>query len=175
MTKARDIAGGFKTVNGTSVLGSGDISTGASTLLGTLTPTSGATSLTLSSVDLSEYKFLEVHVNHVNFSSVNAYVGLNSDAEGHAMGKQTSGATTSGYGMSVRALVNLDTGVMYAGVSGTASTNSTPVAWVGINDTYAGGHTNIGVTTATTSLTIYMRSGYSFSLAQGNIKFYGVK
>ena len=147
---------------------------GGVTLLGTLTPTVGATSLTLSSVDLSGYTFLEVHVNHVRLTNNNAWIALNNNSEADALGKQATGAGVADYGMFVQATVNLSTSVMYSGTTGVLRDSGTDFLWAATNDQYAGGRGGMNVTTSTTSLTINVRSGYSFQAAQGNIKFYGV-
>lgn len=58
----------IKTVNGNSLLGSGDlVISGGHTLLGTITTTSGG-SQSLSSLDLTPYTFLRCVVNGVSFN-----------------------------------------------------------------------------------------------------------
>ena len=150
------------------------LSGGAITHLGTLTPSAGATSLSLSSVNLSSYKFLTVHVNHVRVNSDNVWFGLNGNGEGDALTRQDSGAGSTGYGISVRAIVDLSTSVMYTGNGGIMRDSGSDFLWVESSSTYAGGHAGINVSTSTTTLTIDVRSGYSFQVAQGNIRFYGV-
>lgn len=145
------------------------------TLLGTLTPTASATSLTLSSVDLSGYKFVDIHVNHVRLNNNSAWLALNNNGEGDALGRMGSGAGVAGYGMSVRARVNLETSVMYTERVGILRDSGTDFLFVSGDHTYAGGHSGMNVTTSTTSLTINVRSGYSFEAAQGNIKLYGIR
>ncbi len=147
---------------------------GAITHLGTLTPSVGATSLSLSSVNLSSYKFLIVHVNHVRVNSDNVWFGLNGNGEGDALTRQDSGAGSTGYGISVRAIVDLNTSVMYTGVGGIMRDSGSDFLWGTYSITYAGGHAGMNVSTSTTTLTIDVRSGYSFQVAQGNIRFYGV-
>lgn len=137
-------------------------------LLGTTLPS--GSSVTLSNVDLSDYLFLEVHCMNIRLNS-NQWYGLNGNGEAYTVAKQGTGAGVSGYGASAMCRVNLNTGWGFATGSGNTSGNGT--GWAANYDSYGGGH-NYGVTTSTTSLTMYARSGYTFA-SQGEFKFYGIK
>ena len=139
------------------------------TLLGTLSSPSGS-SVTLSSVDLSGYKQLHIHCTNIQLNSTQWY-GLNGSGEANAVCKFGTGAGVPGYGASAFCIVNLDTGWGFSSGSGNTVNNGT--GWSANYDSYGGGK-YYGVTTSTTSLTMYARSGYTFS-SQGDFKFYGIR
>lgn len=148
-----------------------DSSSPSATLLGTLTtPTNSGSSLSLSSLNLANYQFLEVHVMSVSTNNNGAWIGLNGDTERYALARQNTGAGVAGYGISMMCRVNLSTGYGFSTLTGI----TTSAGFVNAYTNYGGGH-NYGVTTSTTSLTIYVRSGYTFGSTAGTIKFYGVK
>ena len=140
------------------------------TLLGTLaTPTSGS-SVTLSSVDLSGYSFLEVHVMGVSTNNNAAWIGLNGDTEKYTLGRQNTGAGVAGYGINLMCRVDLSTGIGFATLTGITTSTTFAASYT----QYGGGH-NYGITTSTTSLSIQVRSGYTFGSTAGTVKFYGVR
>ena len=121
----------IKTVNGNSLLGSGDVSAAWATLLGTLTTTSG-TSQTLSSLTLTGYSFLVfVFVGVSHNSGSNASVSVNGGAQ------ITSGVNAA----------TLITGFSFVDLASSAAS--------GIN---ANGAVST-ITTATTSITFTLSAG----------------
>ena len=151
-------------ISGDDNFDSGEV--GGVTLLGTLA--ASGSSVTLSSVDLTNYKFLQIDCMNVQVNNNNAWYGLNGNTERYAIAKQNTGAGVSGYGANATCKVNLSTGYGFNSVTGV----TTSAGFAGSYITYGGGH-NFGVTTSTTSLTIYARSGYT--LSQGEFKFYGIR
>lgn len=139
----------IKTVNGNSLLGSGDLVIAAGmTLLGTITTTSGA-SQSLSSLVLTPYKFLVCTVDNVSFSG-GAHLRID--------GIQCSIATGGAAGVILGVLhLDLANGIFSSNVS-TAGAGS---VWVG----------DTAYTTATTTITFSASAG---SFDAGSIRVYGV-
>lgn len=140
----------IKTVNGNSLLGSGDVVIAAGmTLLGTITTTSGA-SQSLSSLDLTPYKFLVCTISAVSFSGA-----------GHLRidGIQCSPATSTA-AQTVSGILHLDlaNGIFASGA----------VVNAGAGTLYIG---DTAYTTATTTITFSASSG---SFDAGSILVYGV-
>ena len=138
----------IKTVNGVSLLGSGDVSAGGMTLLGTITTTSGA-SQSLTSLVLTPYKFIVCTVDNVSF-----------DGARHLQidGIQCSVATAGGAGVILGVLhLDLANGIFSSNVS-TAGAGS---VWVG----------DTAYTTATTTITFSASAG---TFDAGSIRVYGV-
>lgn len=168
-----------------------NISSGAITHLGTLNPTASATSLTLSSLNLTGYKQLYINFNFINMSG-NEYFVLNVPSsvtnvntwQQFAIGKLATGGGVSTYGSCWMVICDLLTGVSYtqtvqafnysyaSGIYNVAGT---------YNQNYQGGNPNPNVTQSTTSIEIKCRSGRTFFVEDGNptnskreIDFYGV-
>lgn len=140
----------IKTVNGGSLLGSGDltISSGGLTLLGTLTTTSGTTQ-TLSGLTLTGYKFLLFDLNSVSGNTNGRSLllgGIQVADDGGDRDTQWSGSI----------LMSLITGVFTGQIIGGTT--------VAVGDTT--------YSTASTSITWSMSSGASFD--NGSIKIYGL-
>lgn len=125
-------------------------------LLGTLTTTSGSTQ-TLSGLDLTNYKTLEIFWHNLSFSA-SAQLRLNSIAISQA----TGASANSVWGKSV---VNLSIGT-FASISSAAAATTGTISNTGV--TLNG---NCGVTTAATSLDFSTNTG-TFDL--GTITVYGV-
>lgn len=121
-------------------------------LLGTITTTSGAT-VSLSSLDLTSYKFLRLVLNGVSLNGT-GQITLNSAPvnQSAANGENTSGIVE----------IDLSTGVFWAatgrGVVGPGS---------------SGGGAS-GITTASTSVTLGL-TGTATAYDLGSIKVYGIK
>ena len=139
----------IKTVNGVSLLGSGDVVVAAGmTLLGTITTTSGA-SQSLTSLVLTPYKFIVCTVDNVSFDGARH---LRID------GIQCSVATAGGEGVILGVLhLDLANGIFSSNVS-TAGAGS---VWVG----------DTAYTTATTTITFSASAG---TFDAGSIRVYGV-
>lgn len=150
--KQDDLVSGtnIKTVNGNSLLGSGDlVISGGSTLLATVATTSG-TSQSATSLVLTPYKFLLCVVNGVSFNvSDNLRIA----------GQQTSPASGSAAGVLYGHItVDLTSGLFWSTVSVVGPvTNS----YVGLT----------GYSTATTTVT-FAPAGAQFDA--GSIRVYGV-
>lgn len=139
----------IKTVNGNSLLGSGDLAIAAGmTLLGTITTTSGA-SQSLSSLVLTPYKFLVCTINGVSF---------NGAAHLRVDGIQCSAATPGAGGILFGVLhLDLANGVFGSNVSSAGAGSP----WVG----------DTAYTTATTTITFSASAG---TFDAGSILVYGV-
>lgn len=140
---------------------------GGVTLLGTLTPSNGATSISLSSLSLSSYKLL-----HIMGSGLALNAGNNSNfylQQNGSRGKWVVSIISSKLNGG-RTLVDLSTGYGYT--SSTSGLNDTTFTEYTYSSGGAGAR-NYGITTSTTTITIYASSGSFYG--QGNIKFYGVK
>lgn len=139
----------IKTVNGNSLLGSGDlVISGGSTLLATVVTTSG-TSQSATSLVLTPYKFLRCVVNGVSFSG-SAHLRIDAVQCSAAL----TVATNTLFGV-----IDLDLG---NGVFGST------VGQSGGNVAFGGA---TSYTTATTTVTF---SPSSFSFDAGSIRVYGV-
>jgi hypothetical protein len=129
---------------------------GGMTLLGTLTTTSG-TSQTLSSLVLTDYKFLRLSIEGV---SLNGTTGTPFLRFGTDSTRQiTAGLTSSSNQWRGQVVIDLATGLY---VSTTLQSGVEAISYVGYS----------GITTASTSLTI-SASNQNFDL--GSIKVYGEK
>lgn len=123
------------------------------TLLGTLATTSGS-SVTLSGLTLTDYKFLQFSFDGVSSSTTNAYLSLNSYI---AFIAAATNATVGG------GFIDLSNGVImntFAVYNGTTLVSS---------GAYSGPS---GLTTASTSITFTMSAG---NFDAGSIRIYGVK
>ena len=147
---------------------------GAITHLGTLSPTASSTSLTLSSLTLTSYKFLFINFDRLLGSSDSGWYGINGANEYNAVGKMGTGAGSATYGDCFFTITDLATDVTHSTQVGTQRDNGSNFLWMSNEDTYTGGHKDFGLTTSTTSISIQTRSGYSFFATQGSIRFYGV-
>ena len=138
----------IKTVNGVSLLGSGDVVVAAGmTLLGTITTTSGA-SQSLTSLVLTPYKFIVCTVDNVSFDGARH---LRID------GIQCSVATSGGTGILLGGLqLDLANGIFNANIS-----TQTGGSYVG----------ETAYTTATTTITFSASAG---TFDAGSIRVYGV-
>lgn len=144
-----------------------DSGVGSTTLLGTLTPTAGATSISLSGLNLSSYKLLHIMAKEVALNAgnnSNLYLQHNG-----GRGKWVVSIVSSRYNGG-KTLIDLSTGYGYTGSTSAINANSFTEY---TNSTAGSGARNYGITTSTTTITIYASSGSFF--AYGNIKFYGVK
>jgi hypothetical protein len=132
------------------------------TLLGTLTTTSGGTQ-TLSGLDLSGYKNVVLFLNNVSHN--NATTAQSLRLASIIMVDNTIGNTGSLWGCMT---IDLQTGA--CGISASTATSATGTAAVG---TSRGGGGNVGITTASTSLSFTWSAGASFDA--GSINIYGVR
>ena len=150
---------GLKTVNSTSLLGSGDIAAGLSyNLLGTIATTSGTT-VTLSSLTLTSYKLLYCISDAISSNTSTAtWMELN----GWPV-LQTTLNDAANYGTGI-AIIDLASGVF-----GSSSGRSFAGNFYYNN---SGGGSS-GVTTASTSISFTLDTAASFDA--GSIKIYGVK
>ena len=147
---ASNLTGTLPAIDGSALTG---IASGGVTLLGTLATTSG-TSVTLSSLDLSEYKQLSVVCNAVSGdTAATTQVMLN----GYAMFRVNTSTTTDvGWGVGT---IDLTTGIF-----GASSNYGTTV-----NGAALGGLSTL--TTASTSITFTISFG---NFDAGSISVYGV-
>jgi hypothetical protein len=143
------------------------ISSGGMTLLGTLTTTSGTTQ-TLSSLTLTNYKFLQISFNNVGFTSGSStslkIAGIQLTIDPFAT------TTTSGFGgISIDLSTGATSGVVTTGYSLTGSTNT--IQQGGNPSGPLSGNLST-ISTATTSIAFTWTAGNTF--ASGTIKVYGV-
>ena len=155
------------------------ISSGGVTFLGSVAATASATSLTLTSLDLTGYKFLYVIGNWLNQSS-NDWIGLQSGDNFYQVANVMTSSSTTGVNFFVTC--DLTTGVAH--ISASRANKRYNNAWqnsgtVGSGNAteYLGGTQSIGITNSTTTVGLYSRSGNNFGYASGNIsgterKFY---
>ena len=146
---AADLTGTLPAIDGSALTGLG------MTLLGTIATTSGS-SVTLSGLGLTGYKFLQLSMSEVSSSSSFDFMNLN----GYSAVQVTAGDVahvTYGGGF-----IDLSTGAFY--VSAT-TLNGTAIA---AQSTRGG---TSGLTTASTSITFTLSSG---TFDAGSIKVYGV-
>ena len=128
---------------------------GGMTLLGTLATTSGS-SVTLSGLDLTGYKFLQLSISAISSTSATDSMNFN----GYSAAQVTSGGedrVTYGGGF-----IDLSTGAFYVS---SVILNGTAIA----GQSTRGGPS--GLTTASTSITFTLSSG---TFDAGSIKVYGV-
>tara|TARA_R110001599_G_scaffold337939_1_gene556660 strand:- start:326 stop:1225 length:900 start_codon:yes stop_codon:yes gene_type:complete len=155
------------------------ISSGGVTFLGSVAATASATSLTLTSLDLTGYKFLYVIGNWLNQSS-NDWIGLQSGDNFYQVANVMTSSSTTGVNFFVTC--DLTTGVAH--ISASRANKRYNNAWqnsgtVGSGNAteYLGGTQSIGITNSTTTVGLHSRSGNNFGYASGNIsgterKFY---
>ena len=142
-----------------ALLTADDLPSGGATLLGTLATTSG-TSVTLSSLDLTGYKRLEVIFENVSATVNSSNIRLNSANIG-----QATGYAVDDYFYGVVS-ISLDTGIFAA--QGAFYSSFYAFTEAGVN---MGGAGASGLTTASTSITFTLSAG---NFDAGSIKFYGV-
>ena len=133
---------------------------GGMTLLGTLSVNSGA-SWTLSSLDLTGYKFLHFVVNGLSVNNSNDYLTL----DGRVMAKASAIASSKAY---LDGRLELSTGVCTTSIVGVFNAANN---FQTILDSWSGGHTPITYNNATTSITFALVNGTSLG---GSITVYGV-
>ena len=150
-------AGQVLQTNGSGVLSFVSISSGGFTLLGTLTTTSGATQ-TLSSLTLTDYKFLFITINNVSSTSSTHLKCNNINITG-----DNGNATHSFWGTLIVDLSTSSFSNAFASDLNTSGLRENSGA------VRAG---NIGFTTATTSIQFSLTAG---NFDSGTIKIYGAK
>ena len=155
----------IKTINGSSVLGSGNLAVGGMTLLGTLTTTSGSTQ-TLSSLTLTDYKQLQLVFNGVSSSVASGnYRITDPDTTVLTLGAVSSASQANR--ISAIVTIDLSTGILiHVGYNATSS--STPN--IGTGQTPVAGKTTFS--TSATAVTISLSTG---NFDAGSILVYGVK
>jgi len=146
---AADLTGTLPAIDGSALTGLG------MTLLGTIATTSGS-SVTLSGLDLTGYKFLQLSISAVSSTSTNDWLNLN----GYSAAVVTAGgAGTITYG---GGFINLSTNAFYVN---SVTLNGTAIA----SQSTRGGPS--GLTTASTSITFTISAG---TFDAGSITIYGV-
>jgi hypothetical protein len=129
---------------------------GSVTLLGTIATTSG-TSVTLSGLTLTDYKFLQFSINGVSSSASSCTLLLNAYRLAVINGSNAADVSFGG------GFIDLSNGIF---MSSTATYNGTTL--VGFD----GGCGPSGLTTASTSITFTISAG---NFDAGSIRIYGVK
>ena len=146
---AADLTGTLPAIDGSALTGLG------MTLLGTIATTSGS-SVTLSGLDLTGYKFLQLSISAISSTSVTDSMNFN----GYSAAYVTSGGedrVTYGGGF-----INLSTNAFYVN---SVTLNGTAIA----SQSTRGGPS--GLTTASTSITFTISAG---TFDAGSITIYGV-
>ena len=156
-------SGNLLTSNGTAWTSTAPAASGGMTLLGTLTTTSG-TSQTLSALTLTNYKFLQISVNNVGYSSgtTNAALAINT----YNFTRDLTSTVNQGYyGM---LFIDLSSGAAVAPMTQGSFTVTNSVIF-SAGDCYG----NLSaINTSTTSLAFTFNTGNTFGT--GTIKVYGV-
>jgi len=164
---------------------------GAITHLGTLNPTASATSLTLSSLNLTGYKQVHIMFKNINQSGNEYFTlnALNAQQANWSVGKIYTGGGVNQYGSSFMVTCDLTTGVAYSSpvASGQFIAAAFPlnVAFWSIagsgTTVNSWGNPNPNITTSTTSIVVACRPGRTFfsadnspSGAERDIAIYGV-
>ena len=168
-----------------------NVSSGAITHLGTLNPTASATSLTLSSLNLTGYKQVHVMFKNINQSGNEYFTlnALNAQQANWSVGKLYTGAGVTQYGSSWMVICDLTTGVAYSSpviaaqfIAAAFPLNVAFWSMAGSGTTVnSGGNPNPNITTSTTSIVVAVRPGRTFfsadnspSGAERDIAIYGV-
>jgi hypothetical protein len=151
---------GLSTVGGQSIIGSGNIVVDDTTLLGSITTTSGS-SASLGSLTLTNYDFLVLHFRNVSGSSATGVLGIGpSLVQIQNVADSLSNIAFVYFGQMI---IQLGTGAWFAGIGrGTAGTAVVATPWVG----------QTAITTSTTSIFAFISSG---NFDAGSIAVYGVK
>lgn len=148
------------TLSATTISGAG-----GTTLLGTLTTTSGTTQ-TLSGLSLTNYKLLQITFNNVGFTSGSA-------TELQVAGVKVTASTYAGTGTAIYGIMTIDLSNGAVGgnvLSGYIPTGSTNTIYFNAGSNPIAG--NIQILNATTSIAFAFAAGNTFT--NGTIKVYGV-
>lgn len=144
---------GLGTINASAIYDDGVLLVPPTTLLGTITTTSG-TSQALGSLVLTSYKFLRLVVNGVSFDGAGTISIGNSASDDVAVSGDTASAGASHTG-----IIDID---LTTGIAVSTLTSVTTTSLVAVT----------AITTATTTLTVISFGGDTFDA--GTIKVYGI-
>lgn len=158
---SRNLQRGLKTINSTTLIGSGNLVAGARTILGSITTTSGS-SASISGLTLTSYNKLYLELVGVSFTSSTGDLYISDGTTTVYWGDIASGAAYVLYG---NAWIDLSTGFVFTESGQYASTGTyataTKLGWVG----------RTRYTTASTSVTVFSWGTFD----AGSINVYGVR
>tara|TARA_R110000796_G_scaffold6268_3_gene22467 strand:- start:663 stop:1223 length:561 start_codon:yes stop_codon:yes gene_type:complete len=157
-----------------TALNNAGVGGGGVTALGSLNLPVNGTSITLSNLDLTDYKFCRIDFTECRLNNnTSMAIGSYQNQGARNVFTQATGAGISSYGGFMSCSVDLNTGIGYRGSSNMcnidANSGETPSGAVSTNNT---GGTNLFITNSSTSITIVPRTNYTFQ--RGIVYFWGI-